>query len=95
MFLDVPTLRHMMKTRARPSTAVPIDGATLRQARIDRGIEVADLARRIGVTRSYVTKLELGHSPRASATVHAALVRVLKPKNRHAFRADRVELVAA
>lgn len=56
---------------------------------MDRGIEVADLANRIKVSRAYVTKLELGHSPRASATVYAALVRVLKPQSRDAFRADR------
>lgn len=78
------------KERARPTTAVPINGARLREIRIDRGMEVAELAARIRVSRAYLTKLELGHSPRASATVHAALVRVLKPANRHALRADQV-----
>jgi predicted transcriptional regulator len=80
----------MTKRRARPSTAVPIDGAAVRRVRIDRGIEVADLARLIQVSRPYLTKLELGHSPRASATVHARLIRVLKPETRDAFRADKV-----
>ncbi|MBX7264956.1 helix-turn-helix domain-containing protein [Micromonospora sp. Llam7] len=79
----------MTTTRRRPTTAVPIDGDALRRIRIDRGIEVADLATRIRVSRAYVTKLELGHSPRASASVHAALIRVLQPETRDAFRADR------
>ncbi|GAB3856726.1 hypothetical protein GCM10029963_53580 [Micromonospora andamanensis] len=85
----------MKTTRRRPTTAVPIDGTALRRIRIDRGIEVADLASRIQVSRAYLTKLELGISPRASATVHAALVRVLQPEQRDAFRADRAERVRA
>lgn len=80
----------MTKRRARPTTAVPIDGAALRQIRIERGLEVAALAARVGVSRPYLTKLELGHSPRASATVHAALLRVLRPVDKHALRADKV-----
>lgn len=90
MFLTVPRLLAMKTRRARPTTAVPINGEALRRIRIERGIEVADLARRIQVSRPYLTKLELGHSPRASASVHAALVRALQPEHRDAFRADRV-----
>ena len=83
------SLCHMNRVRARPSTTVPIDGQALRRLRIDRGIEVADLAARIQVSRPYLTKLELGHSPRCSPTVHAALVRILKPEPRDALRSDR------
>ncbi|ROT26246.1 RodZ family helix-turn-helix domain-containing protein [Micromonospora sp. HM5-17] len=79
----------MAKPRARPGTTVPIDGAELRRARIDRGLEVADLARRLRISRAYLTKLELGHSPRASVTVYAGLVRLLQPADANAFRADR------
>jgi transcriptional regulator with XRE-family HTH domain len=79
-----------MSKRRPATTAVPINGRAIRDLRIDRGLEVADLAARIQVSRAYLTKLELGHSPRASARVHAALVRVLAPRDRHAFRTDRV-----
>ncbi|MEE6259148.1 helix-turn-helix domain-containing protein [Plantactinospora sonchi] len=84
----------MGKPRARPGTAVPIDGAELRRIRIERGIEVADLARRLRISRGYLTKLELGHSPRASVTVYANLVRLLQPADPYAFRADRARPVA-
>ncbi|MEV6693393.1 helix-turn-helix transcriptional regulator [Micromonospora sp. NPDC051196] len=79
----------MTTTRRRPTTAVPINGPEIRRVRMARGIEVADLASRIQVSRAYLTKLELGHSPRASVSVHAALVRVLQPESHDAFRADR------
>ncbi|MFC4146578.1 helix-turn-helix domain-containing protein [Micromonospora mangrovi] len=78
----------MRTRRARPTTAVPINGAALRRIRIDRGIEVAELARRIQVSRPYISKLELGHSKRVSPTVHKALLQVLQLTDRDALRAD-------
>jgi transcriptional regulator with XRE-family HTH domain len=66
------------RKRRAPTTAVAVDGAKLRKLRKQRGIEVADLAARIGVGRPYITKLELGHSKRASVRVYAALLRELE-----------------
>lgn len=84
-----------MSRRATPTTTIPINGAAVRSVRIDRGIEVADLARRVGISRAYLTNLELGHKRRASPTVYAALVRALRPEPADALRADRRETVVA
>lgn len=77
-----------MSKRATPTTTVPINGAAVRSARIDQGIEVADLACRIGISRAYLTNLELGHKRRTSPTVYAALLRALGQQDRDAFRIE-------
>lgn len=64
-------------TRALPTTAVPINGAALREIRKRSGVSVADLAKEIGVSRPYVTKIEVGHSRRVSPEVYARLLKAL------------------
>lgn len=79
----------MSQSKTRASAAIEINGSALREARKDYGLTVVQLAARVGVGKSFISKLELGISPRCSVNVHAALVRVLQPADRHAFRADR------
>lgn len=72
--------------RRAPTTAVPINGAALREIRIRTGIAVADLAKEIGVGRSYVTKIELGHSKRVSPEVFRALMTALDIRDQRVLR---------
>ena len=75
--------------RSRASAFVPINGDALRALRKERGLSIEQVATRVGVGKPYISKLELGYSPRCSVTVHAALVRVLRPERRDAIRADK------
>lgn len=45
--------------KALPPT-FEVDGAAIRELRKSRGIPVADLARTAGISRSYLTRLEIG-----------------------------------
>lgn len=80
----------MSQRKTRASAAITINGSALREARKDSGLTVVQLAARVGVGKSFISKLELGISPRCSVGVHKALVQVLQPADRHAFRADKV-----
>ena len=71
--------------RRPPTTAVPINGAALRELRIRTGVSVEDLAREINVGRPYITKIELGYSPRVSAKVFNALLSALRITDRRAL----------
>lgn len=80
-----------MKTprRSRASAFVAVNGEAIREARKTRGLSIEQLATRLGVTKAYVSKLELGYSPRCSVTVHASLVQALRPDRADAFRTDK------
>lgn len=69
------------------TTTVDINGYALREMRILTGIPIAALAEQVGVTRSYLAKIELGHSERVSPKVFAAIVAALKIKDRRALLA--------
>ncbi|EYT83963.1 DNA-binding protein [Streptomyces sp. Tu 6176] len=43
-----------------PRATYEVDGAAIRKARMARGMTTADLARTARITRSYLTRLELG-----------------------------------
>ncbi len=92
MCLQFCAMSERRKRRA-PTTAVAVDGDKLRKLRKERGIEVADLASRVGVGRPYISKLELGHSKRASVRVYAALLRELEIDDYEALLADQSEPV--
>lgn len=69
-----------MAARKSPGTTIPINGPAVRRIRMEKGIEPAELAARIGVHRSYVTRIELGEGDQArrvSLRVHMALRHVL------------------
>lgn len=70
------------------STTVEINGFALRHIRKNAGIEVAELAERIGVQRPYITKIELGHSRRVSPKVFNALLSALVVDDRRALLAN-------
>ncbi len=75
---------------ARPAaqqTTVEVNGFAVRAIRVLTGPSVDDVAAQVGVTRSYLTKIELGTSTRVSPRVFAALVGALDIKDRRAILA--------
>lgn len=75
--------------RARASASIPIDGEVLRELRKDRGLTAVQLATRVGVGKSFISRLECGSALRCSPPVHAALVQVLQPADPYALRTDK------
>ena len=69
-------------------STIPIQGYALREIRIRTGLEVAQLAAEVGVTRAYIARIELGHSRRVSATVYEALLNALQIRDRRALLAN-------
>lgn len=43
-----------------PQPTFEVDGTAIRELRMSRGIQIADLARTAGISRSYLTRLEIG-----------------------------------
>ncbi|MEZ0066742.1 transcriptional regulator with XRE-family HTH domain [Streptacidiphilus sp. MAP12-20] len=52
---------------------VTVDGAAIRQLRMLAGCEMADLADRVGITRSYLSRIETGTRRQVRPRVYAAL----------------------
>lgn len=80
-----------MTRRRSPTTSIPVNGPALRRLRKRRGIEVADLAPQIGISRSYLTRIELGDGENArkvSLTVFHQLLKVLRVHNEDELIAD-------
>lgn len=73
---------------ATAPTTIEINGFALREIRVRSGIDIAPLAEQVEVTRSYLAKIELGHSHRVSPKVFAALLRALGVKDRRSLLAD-------
>lgn len=65
-----------------------MNGFALREIRIRSGIEIAPLAAQIGVTRSYLAKIELGHSVRVSPKVYVAVLDALGIRDRRVLLAQ-------
>lgn len=64
----------MPKTHPRSTATVEIHGYALRVIREARGRKVQDLADTLEVDRSYIAKIELGHSRRVSEVFYARLL---------------------
>lgn len=63
-----------------------VNGAAIRKRRMQRGMDPSDLARAVGVTASYITKLERGDRSHMRPGPYVAL--------RAALEADDEELLA-
>lgn len=63
-----------MRTHSRGQEVVEINGYALRVIRNLRGRKVQDLADALDVDRSYITKIELGHSRRVSELFYNRLL---------------------
>lgn len=63
-----------MSPATREQSTVDIHGYALRVIREARGRKVADLAEALGVDRSYIAKIETGHSRRVSTVFYNRLL---------------------
>ncbi len=77
-----------MTSRRPQTTAIPVNGAALRELRIRTGISVAELASEVGVQRPYISKIELGYSKRVSPQVYAAILKALGVRDHRTLLAD-------
>lgn len=68
-------------------TTVEVNGYALREIRKRSGVDIARLAEQVGVDRSYLAKIELGHSLRVSPKVYAALLLALAIDDRRVLLA--------
>jgi transcriptional regulator with XRE-family HTH domain len=86
------------KTSTAPTT-VAINGYALREIRVLQGRATAELADQVdalvreggsgkGMTRSYLAKIELGHSERVSPKVFAAILKALNIGDRRVLLAN-------
>lgn len=73
-----------MEQRQEPKggVSVAINGPALRHIRVLTGVGAAELSRSLGVSRAYVTKIELGYSQQVSGEFYAKLCAALNIKDR-------------
>lgn len=70
------------------ATTIEIHGPVVRHLRVQAGLGVAELADRVGITRAFVAKIELGHSRRVSPKVFNALVATFSIEDPRVLKAN-------
>lgn len=88
--------RMTKSTRRLPSTSIAVNGPALRELRIRTGVPLDDFAHRVGVHRSFLTKIELGYLDggrlkRVSPATFAAMLRELGIQDRRTLLANVAE----
>lgn len=68
--------------------SVDTNGATVRYVRRQLGITVARLAAEVGVSTTYIRRIELGHTQSVSPVVFAALCLALRLEDRRVLLAS-------
>lgn len=71
-----------------PAGTVEIQGFALRVIRVRSGRKTADLASSLQCDRSYITKIENGHSRRVSGEFYSQLLAELQIEDRRALLAS-------
>lgn len=69
-------------------TSVEVNGFAAREIRVRSGIEIAAMAEQIGIQRSSLANIELGHRPRVSPKVFNALLAALSITDRRVLLAN-------
>lgn len=67
---------------------IEVNGFALREIRMRSGIDTAPCAQEAGISRSYLTQIELATRVRVSPATFAAIIRVLAITDRRALLAD-------
>ncbi|GAC1374246.1 MAG: hypothetical protein NVSMB4_01520 [Acidimicrobiales bacterium] len=78
----------MTQTTPPERTVVAVHGPAIRAIRNFHGIRTDDFATTLGVTRAYVTKLELGYSRHVSPALYRKILTALSVKDWKALLAD-------
>jgi transcriptional regulator with XRE-family HTH domain len=76
-----------MPPKTATRTTVEINGYALREIRVRSGVSVQDVADAIGCNRSYVARMETGHTHRVSPAVFEGLTRALTITDKRALMA--------
>lgn len=71
--MSLPSTSELSGSPPADATSYAIHGVLLRWLRKTREMSIGELARLIGVSESYVTRLERGTSPRVSVSVFRLL----------------------
>lgn len=71
-----------------PVTTIRINGFACRVIRELKGRGMAELAEKLEVDRSYINKIELGHSLRVSAVFYSRLIAELGLSDHRVLMAD-------
>lgn len=62
----------------RPPATYRVNGAAIRTRRKELGMELAECAAVVGISRAYLDQLELGHRERPGPRIYAALRTALR-----------------
>jgi transcriptional regulator with XRE-family HTH domain len=74
-------------SRGTPTT-IEVNGYALREIRVRSGVDMTPFAELVGVTRSYLAKIELGRNRRVSPKVYAAILAALDIRDRRTLLAN-------
>ncbi|MEU3903249.1 helix-turn-helix domain-containing protein [Streptomyces goshikiensis] len=62
----------------RPPTTYQVNGVAIRTRRKELGMELAECATAVGISRAYLDQLELGHRCNPRPSIYAALRTALR-----------------
>ena len=69
-------------------TTIEVNGFAFREIRIRSGVDIGPCADQVGISRPYLSRLELGDRVRVSPRVFSALLQTLQINDRRAILAD-------
>lgn len=69
-------------------TSIEVNGFAFREIRIRSGVEIAECAEQIGISRPYLAHIELGSRVRVRPKVFAGMLGALQITDRRAIIAD-------
>jgi transcriptional regulator with XRE-family HTH domain len=74
--------------RGTPTTTVAVNGYAGREIRNNHGLDAGEVAAKMGISRVYLYKIELGHSLRVSPRVFKAWMDALGVTDRRVLLAN-------
>lgn len=74
--------------RGSATTTVEVNGYAGREIRNNHGLDAGEIADQMGISRDYLYKIELGHSPKVSAKVFKAWMNALGVTDRRVLLAN-------
>ncbi|MFE9064836.1 helix-turn-helix domain-containing protein [Streptomyces violaceusniger] len=76
----------------RPPATFQVDGAAVRSIRMDAGVEISQLADEVGITASYLSRIEVGTATgRMKPATYVRLRKALRTTDKHLLLAPRDE----
>ncbi|MFF5703469.1 helix-turn-helix domain-containing protein [Streptomyces sp. NPDC012794] len=72
----------------RPRATYLVNGAAIRTRRMELGMDLAECAAEVGISRAYLDQLELGYRRRPSPRIYAALRTALRVTDNQLLAAE-------